>query len=126
MHVLVVDDHAIVRRSLRNLLKLHCRGCTISSAASVHEAASVLQSVPVDLMILDMLLQDQIAVAHMRTWRLSFPQVRILVYSAAPSETIEQEVFALGCAGFLSKDSEEANVIDTIRTIMGVGVQSQG
>jgi DNA-binding NarL/FixJ family response regulator len=117
MHVLIVDDHTIIRRGIRNLLTQRYPDVRVSDAGSIRETRKILNSEQPCLMILDLLLSDGNAMDHLDEWRELRPGTKVLVYSMTSEMLYARRVIGLGCSGFLSKDTPEEELIKAINTI---------
>ena len=116
MHVLIVDDHTIIRRGIRNLLTQRYPDVRVSDAGSIRETRKILNSEQPCLMILDLLLSDGNAMDHLDEWRELRPGTKVLVYSMTSEMLYARRVIGLGCSGFLSKDTPEEELIKAINT----------
>ncbi|MDY7076908.1 MAG: response regulator transcription factor [Chloroflexota bacterium] len=81
--LLVVDDEANLRASLRDILSL--MGYHVEEAASGYEALELLESTPYDLMVLDMRMPGMDGVEVMRRARRICPDLSIVVLTAHAS-----------------------------------------
>lgn len=89
--LLVVDDEANLRAGLRNLLSL--MGYHVEEAGSGHEALSLLESEPYDLMVLDMRMPGMDGVEAMQRARQIRPDLLIVVLTA--HATLESAIAAV-------------------------------
>jgi DNA-binding NarL/FixJ family response regulator len=119
MHILIVDDHTIIRRGIRNLLTQHYPAVRVTDVASIREVHRTLKEEAPCLMIVDLLLTDGNALDHLAEWRSLRPDTKVLVYSMTSEMLYARRVIALGCQGFLSKDTAEEELITAINTIHG-------
>ncbi|MGV3636896.1 MAG: response regulator [Flavobacteriales bacterium] len=117
--ILILDDHVIIRRGLRNLLTMRIPHVTVQDVATIRDLLVHLgASGPYNVLILDLQLSDGNAMEHIEGIRGSFPQMQILVYSMNPERLYAQRVMALGCAGYLSKEASEDEVVRAIRLVL--------
>ena len=116
--VLVADDHVIIRRGLRNLLKDHLRPCEVHEAGSCAELLSQLPRRNHHLLLLDLQLGDGSAIDVVERIRAEHPAVRVLVYSMGPERIYAQRLLRMGCAGYLDKQSSEEEVLRAVRTVL--------
>jgi len=115
MRVLVVDDEPIVLKSCR--LVLEAEGWEMIPASSVAEALSILESIPPDLLLVDVKMPVHDGMYLMRKVREKRPGIPIIVMSGyATSETIK-EAEGLGAAVFLPKPFTPDELADTLRSI---------
>ncbi|MGB3526839.1 MAG: response regulator transcription factor [Flavobacteriales bacterium] len=124
---LIADDHVIVRRGLRNLLHDRFHASDIQEAATCQELLEKLANITPQpqLLVLDLQMTDGSALDHLERICTDHPGMRVLVYSMRSEQVYAQRVIALGAAGFISKESEEEEVVRAIRLIMqGKGYRS--
>lgn len=107
LRILLADDHAIIRRGLRNLVLSKYRDAEVSEVGSWAALQKHLSHQEPDVLILDLQLGDRNAIDGLEALRESHPQTRILVYSMNPEHLYALRVLSLGCYGYLSKDSSE-------------------
>lgn len=121
-HILILDDHVIIRRGLRNLLTLKFPVLVVDEVATLRDLFSHLQGGKTpDLLVLDLQLSDGNAMEHIEELQRAYPTMRILVYSMNPERLYAQRVLTMGCAGYLSKDAPEDEVISAIRKVLSGG-----
>ena len=77
--VLLVDDHAIIRRGLREIIGHRFPEAAISEAASCREILPAMARCKADLVLLDLQLSDGNAIDEVRSISEAFPHARILV-----------------------------------------------
>lgn len=117
--ILILDDHVIIRRGLRNLLMLKMSGATVEDVSTLHDVWHRLKhGHGYDLMILDLQLADGNAMEHIEALRTEHPTIRLLVYSMNPERLYTQRVLAMGCAGYLNKESSEEEVMRAIGKVL--------
>ncbi|MBL7954348.1 MAG: response regulator transcription factor [Flavobacteriales bacterium] len=117
--ILILDDHVIIRRGLRNLITLKLPYLVVHDVATIRGLLALLSvEGPPTLLILDLQLSDGNAMEHIEDIRRAYPGMRILVYSMNPERLYAQRVIALGCAGYLNKEAPEDEVIKAIRHVL--------
>ncbi|MCU1499290.1 MAG: two component transcriptional regulator, LuxR family [Acidimicrobiales bacterium] len=115
MKVLLLDDHAVVRAGLQQLL------AGVADVASVHEAGSLQEalasSCEPDIVVADLILGDasgpQITVAL----RHRFPPARVLVLTMVDAPAAVQAVLDAGAHGYLAKDAAANEIVNALRTV---------
>jgi len=113
--VLVVDDHEVVRRGTRQLLLEGIPDAAIAEAADARHALSVMVSVPVDLVVLDVALPDRDGLDLLVELRRRWPKVPVLVLSALPEDAFAPRALRLGAAGFVAKGSSGEELLAAVR-----------
>ena len=118
LDVLVVDDHDIVRLGIRQVLERLPRPCTIREAGSVREAMEVLAREPAHLVMLDLGLGDDFALAALPRLREAAPQARILVLTSMPEDLYAERCLRAGADGFVPKSSLSNTLLDAVQTVL--------
>jgi two-component system, NarL family, nitrate/nitrite response regulator NarL len=105
----VVDDHALFREGLLRLLESDPQIQIVGSASSVPSSLEQLQSLQVDVLIVDYDLGTETAVSLLRQLRANGFSGRVLVVTAGLPNADAVELIKLGVSGFfLKKDPPEA------------------
>jgi DNA-binding NarL/FixJ family response regulator len=118
LDVLVVDDHDIVRLGIRQVLERLPRPCTIREAGSVREAMEGLAREPAHLVMLDLGLGDDFALAALPRLREAAPQARILVLTSMPEDLYAERCLRAGADGFVPKSSLSNTLLDAVQTVL--------
>jgi DNA-binding NarL/FixJ family response regulator len=103
--VLIVDDHAIVRYGLIQVLGEDSRFAVCGEAANAGEARREIERCRPDLAIVDLLLGGRDDLGLVRELNDRSPEARILVYSAQPELVYAPRAFQAGARGYLMKDA---------------------
>ncbi|MCY7308079.1 MAG: response regulator transcription factor [Rhodoferax sp.] len=118
MHILLVDDHEVVRRSLRQLLSEGYPDADIGEAGTVVTAGAQMKRQPWQLMLLDVNLPGASGLEVLAHARLHYPAMAVLVLSAYPEEEFAVTAFKLGAAGYLPKASAAEEMLLAVRCVM--------
>ncbi|MBI2812703.1 MAG: response regulator transcription factor [Opitutae bacterium] len=105
MRILLVDDHEIVRRGLKQLLAEAYPQAVFGEAHRVPEARALLARKKWDLMLLDINLPGGSGLDLLTEVRARQPQAAVLMLSSYPEEEFAVRAFRLGAAGYLTKAS---------------------
>lgn len=117
IHVGIVDDHAVVRAGLRELLS----GCTdmrlVGEAANGREAIELLNSISLDVLMLDLMMPGQSGHDLLAQIRAKAPDMAVLILSGYPEEVYAPIMISQGASGYLDKNCSLDIVPDAIRTV---------
>ena len=116
MQVLIVDDHTIIRRGIRNLLLERFPEAVVHDVSSLAHAHAALASDQFCVVILDLILGDGNAFEYLLGWTTRYPATRFLVYSMVPEHLYGERVLALGSKGFISKEGPEVELLEALET----------
>jgi len=85
MRVLIVDDHALVRRGLRELLSDEIRGAAFGEASDARQALEQLRKKEWDVVLLDIMLPGKSGLDLLKELRAEWPKLPVLVLTALGS-----------------------------------------
>lgn len=113
--ILLLDDHAGIRRHVRELLVEVVGDAIFGEAATVSQALELIRGVHWDIAIVDLKLPDGSGLALVHELATSQPGVMILVLTALPREAYEEAASSAGALAFIPKDDLETQLIGWIR-----------
>jgi two-component system, NarL family, response regulator LiaR len=115
LRVLIVDDHAVFRGALRELLeKDGCR--VVAEADGAEEGVSRARELAPDLVIMDVRLRGGVSgIEAARRLQAEAPESRILMLSASDRFGDAEEAILAGACGYLLKDSSEDAIAAGVR-----------
>ena len=115
IRVLVVDDHAIVRKGIRALLATEPDIEMVGEATNGKEAISQTESLQPDVILMDLVMPEVDGIEAIRRITARQPEARILVLTSfATNEKVFPAIKA-GALGYLLKDSEPEVLVQAIR-----------
>lgn len=114
IRILLVDDHMIIRRGLRQILAEDARIGSIHEAADGPAALRCLRSEPVDVALLDIALGERDGLDLLGNLRNEFPRVAVLMLSVYPESQFALRAIRSGAAGYLNKGCTPATLLDAI------------
>ncbi len=102
--ILVVDDHSVFRRVLREVLDQHPQLYVVGEAANGAKAVSLAVELRPDIVVLDMELPDMNGVVVTQQLVQALPGIRVVILSFATADSLIVDAIRAGAFGFLSKD----------------------
>jgi DNA-binding NarL/FixJ family response regulator len=115
--VLIVDDHTLFRRVVREVLDEHLGLQVVGEAMSGEQALAIAAEMQPDVVVLDMHLPDMTGVAITRQLVALLPDVRVVILSFGATDELVVEAMRAGAWGYLSKDIQPEALA---RAIVGV------
>jgi len=116
-HLLVVDDHAIVRSGIRRLLGERV-DIEVSEAASGEEAMHAVLDRPVHLIVLDLNLPGLGGLELLRRLTRATPKTPILVFSQHAEAIYAAKALEAGAKGFVSKNAMPEEFLEAVDAVL--------
>ena len=113
----IVDDHAILRSSLKYFLSESVDFRVLGEAATGKEALDLVRDQPIDVLILDVSMPGTNGIDVMAAVRAEAPDVGILILTGYPEEHYAVNLIQQGASGFLNKECDPKEIAEAIRTI---------
>jgi two-component system, NarL family, invasion response regulator UvrY len=120
LQILIVDDHAIVRRGLRQILTDE-PDLQVSETGDAHDAFRRILERPWDLVVLDLDLPGKSGLDLLKEIRQERPRLPVLILSVHLPEQFAVRTLRAGASGFLSKDAAPDELVTAIRRILRGG-----
>lgn len=115
INVVLVDDHALIRRGLRRAVD-RAEGMTVvGEADSVEQALAVTRDVSPDVAVVDVRLPDGDGMTLCRRLREDHPSLAVVVLTMYGDPDREGDARAAGAAAFMSKDAPASSIVEAIR-----------
>ena len=116
IRVVLVDDHPMVRMSLRMLLRSTADIDVVGEAADGEDALRICAQVHPDLVLMDLRLPGLDGVATTRALQGHAPVPHVLVLTAFYDERLIPQALAAGASGYVLKDGDVEEFIAAIRS----------
>ena len=118
LKLLVVEDHALVREGLLATLKNLDAEAETFGVADANAAIGILETVDIDMMILDLMLPGTKGLTFLPIVRRRFPTVPVVILSALDDAETVARVMKAGAAGFVSKSGSSAELLETLKAVL--------
>ena len=119
--VVVVDDHAVVREGLKRIISENPGMAVTGEAGDGNEAIRVIQSEPCDVVLLDITMPDKSGLDVLKQLHAESPRLPVLVLSMHSEDQYAIRVLRAGAAGYLTKESAPAKLVQAIRKVVRGG-----
>ncbi|WP_243374077.1 response regulator transcription factor [Geotalea sp. SG265] len=119
--VAICDDHAIVRKGVREILIETSDILVVGEAGNWLELLTLLHDNEVDLVLLDISMPDRNGLDILKQLRHEYPEVRVLMLSMYPEEQYAIRALKAGASGYLTKDSALDELVKAVRRVSGGG-----
>jgi len=121
MRILMVDDHAVVRRGFQQIAGDAYGSLVLGEARSAEEALQLVQQQRWDVVVLDVNLPGRSGLDILRELKRERPQLPILVYSMHPEEQYAVRALKAGAAGYVTKAGAPEELLRAIRKVVSGG-----
>ncbi|KPF55051.1 hypothetical protein D621_09005 [beta proteobacterium AAP51] len=122
LHLLIVDDHAVVRVGLAVLLRGLREGCEVTEAGDLAAAQAALLARPdIALVVLDVHLPGKAPLEALHTLRRSHPLLPVALLSADTDAELAARALREGAAGWVPKAADARVLTAAIELILSGG-----
>ena len=121
MQVLLIDDHTLLRRGLRMLLRDLDASLDVSEASHLEDALN-LRGSSFDLVLLDMNMPGRNGPGMIPLIREAFASAAVVVVSGEDSPAIIREAISAGASGYIPKTSTPELMLGALRLVLAHGV----
>jgi two-component system, NarL family, invasion response regulator UvrY len=117
-HILIVDDHAVVRAGLRQFLLDDPRITKVDEADSGALAMEMMRRSRYDLLVLDINMPGRSGLDILRNVTSAHPETRVLIVSGYPERQYAVNVLKSGASGYISKESAPEELLKAVHTVL--------
>lgn len=117
VRVMLVDDHPITRRGLREVLEDAGAFEVVGEAADGLEAVARAEEVRPDVIVMDVMIPRKDGVEACRDILDKLPDTKVLMLTASTEDDAVIEAIAAGASGFVQKYSGSDELLDALRQV---------
>ena len=117
IHVLIADDHAIVRQGLKQILSGTTDLVIAGEADDGIEAIRLARNIRWDVFLLDVSMPSRNGIDTLKQLRKEFPRQPVLILSMHAEEQYAVRAIKSGAAGYLTKQSAPELLVTAIRQV---------
>ena len=121
MRILIVDDHAVVRYGVKNILDQQLDESEFGEAGTAYEALKLVSEERWDAVLLDISLGGRNGLEVLREMKQIRPRLPVLIFSMHSEEEYARRAFKTGAAGYITKGTSRSEVIKAINKVVGGG-----
>jgi two-component system, NarL family, response regulator NreC len=115
--VLIVDDHATLRRGLRGLLEPHPGWGCCAEADSGEEAIRAASEFKPDVIIMDVSMPGMGGIKATKIIHETLPAIRILLLTLHKSTELLRAAFSVGATGYVLKSDAEEDLVKALEAV---------
>lgn len=116
--LLLVDDHPMMRRGLRQLIELESDLTVVGEANNGIEACELVQRLTPDLVVLDNNMPQLNGVETLKRLRDQGFAGKVLLFTVSDAEHDVRDAMRFGADGYLLKDMEPEYLVDRLREVL--------
>ncbi|ABR50282.1 two component transcriptional regulator, LuxR family [Alkaliphilus metalliredigens QYMF] len=117
MKVLIVDDDALIRDSLKILIDLEADFTVVGTASNGQEAFEFCKEYAPDLILMDIRMPIMDGVLATKMIKESFGSIRIIILTTFKDDQYIKEALKNGAQGYILKSQSADSIIESLRTV---------
>ncbi len=118
MRILIADDHAIVRRGLKQILTEQYPFVDIGEAGDAESLIALAIKETWDVVICDMNMPGRSGLDALQQLKQLIPKLPVLIMSMYPEEQYAVRVLKAGASGYLGKETIHDDLVRAIETVI--------
>ncbi|MCO5234683.1 MAG: response regulator transcription factor [Chitinophagaceae bacterium] len=118
MRILIADDHAVVRKGLKQLILEEYPSAHLEGVSDTEELMRKLTESSWDIVICDLNMPGRSGLDALHQIKQAYPSLPVLIISMYPEDQYALRVLKSGASGYLGKDSVHENIIRAIHTVL--------
>src|ERR1700676_3821668 len=115
IRVLIADDHAILRRGLKEILVRELQESVFEEAEDAQEVLARTQSGDWDLLILDITMPGRSGLDVLRDLKTLRPKLPVLILSMHSEAQYGRRILRAGASGFMNKESAPEELVKAVQ-----------
>lgn len=122
IHILIADDHFVVKSGLKLLLNSYYPDYKITFASHFKEILERLNEQTYNLLILDAAFPEGNSLTVIDKIFVIQPHLKVLLYTGLEENIYASKFFSLGVKGYLSKMAAEEEILSAVRQVLQGGI----
>ena len=122
VHIMLVDDHPLVRDGLRARLEAVAHFRVVAEADSGAEALALAGSTRIDLVLMDITMRDGSGIEATARLYANYPDIAVLSLSMHDKLEYVTQAMQAGARGYVLKDAPGKDIVLAIDTVMAGGI----
>ena len=115
IRVMLADDHAVVRRGVRQILADAQDIQVVGEARDFGEISALLRAGECDVLVLDISMPGKNGIESLKVLRERHPRMQVIVLSMFPEDQYAVRALRAGAAGYISKEGAPERLVEAIR-----------
>jgi len=118
IRVMLCDDHAMLRRGIRDTLAEAVDIQVTAESGSYPELREALRNAPCDVLLLDLNMPGRGGLEVLASLKETHPEIKVLIVSMYPEDQYALRCLKAGAQGYLNKAGDPEDLIKAVRTVM--------
>lgn len=115
IRIVIADDHAVVRRGLRQVLETEPGFEVVAEAATLEDARRYVLGHHPDVLVLDLNMPGGSSLQHIPEIRSDFPNTQIVVLTMQNEPAYARQALSAGALGYVLKEAAESELVEAIQ-----------
>jgi DNA-binding NarL/FixJ family response regulator len=115
--VLLVDDHALVRKGFRRMLEDDATIAVVGEASDGNDAVKLATTLQPSVTVMDCALPGISGIEATRQIRAKHPEARILMLSMHSEDTLIRQALEAGARGYILKNAMDLDLIKAVKAV---------
>ncbi|MGM0594469.1 MAG: response regulator [Pseudomonadota bacterium] len=121
MKVLIVDDHAVVRQGIKQIVAEMDEAVSIGEAGNGGDAIQMLRDAEWDLVLLDIGLPGKSGIEVLKRIKSEWKRLPVLILSMYPEDQYALRAIRAGASGYMTKESAPDALLSAIARVKNGG-----
>ncbi len=119
--ILIADDHAILRRGLKEILMREMKGAVCGEAKDATETLARIECSEWDLLILDITMPGRSGLEVLRDLKAARSKLPVLVLSMHSEDQYARRILKAGASGYMNKECAPEELVKAVRKVLAGG-----
>jgi two-component system, NarL family, response regulator NreC len=119
--ILIVDDHAFIRRGVQTLLQGFPEWEFCGEASSGEDAIGLVNELKPEVVLMDVTMPGMNGLEATRIIRKEHPEIKVVLLTLHESSEVLRSGFRAGANGYLLKADAEEELMKALRVVVGGG-----
>jgi two-component system, NarL family, invasion response regulator UvrY len=121
IRILIADDHAVVRRGLKQIVNLEGDMTVTGEACDSQALLALVRKLPCDIVVMDISMPGRSGLEVLKELKQEHPRLPVLILSVHPEDQYAVRTLKLGASGYLTKECAPEELVRAIRKVMAGG-----
>jgi DNA-binding NarL/FixJ family response regulator len=116
--IMIVDDHAGLRKSLGDLLRAVLPHCRIMEAANGEDAIAYARAVPLNVIVMDIGLPGVNGIETTRAIKTILPETHVVMLSIYEEDNYREDARLAAASAYVPKRTMQADLVPALRRLL--------